>query len=115
MNIKILDSWLKEFVKTKATPQEIGELLSASSVSVERIEKYNNDFTYDIEVTTNRPDLMSVVGLARETATVLNQNGIAAKFIEPKLNKPQAPKINSIEINNDPNLVNRLCAVVLDV
>ena len=40
MNIKILDSWLKEYVKTKATPEKIGELLSLSSVSVERIEKY---------------------------------------------------------------------------
>src|ERR1035437_8584236 len=115
MNIKILDSWLKEYVNTKATPQKIGELLSLSSVSVERIEAYGNDFTYDIEVTTNRPDLMSVVGLARETATVLNQNGIAAKLLEPKLNKPQDPKTNLIEINSDPNLVNRLCAIIMDV
>src|ERR1035437_2892508 len=115
MNIKILDSWLKEFVKTKATPQKIGELLSLSSISVERIEPYGDDFTYDIEITTNRPDLMSVVGLARETATVLKQNGIAAEFISPKLTKPQTPKTNLIEIINDPKLVNRLCAVVMDV
>src|ERR1035437_4727907 len=115
MNIKILDSWLKEFVKTKAAPQKIGELLSASSVSVERIEKFNNDFTYDIEITTNRPDLMSVVGLARETATVLKQNGISAELIKPKLNKPQTPKSNLIEIKSDPKLVNRICAVVMDV
>jgi phenylalanyl-tRNA synthetase beta chain len=115
MNIKILDSWLKDFVKTKATPQKIGELLSASSVSVERIEPYNDDFTYDIEITTNRPDLMSVVGLARETTTVLNQNGITAEFVGPKLAKPQTPKTNLIEIKNDPKLVNRLCAVVMEV
>jgi len=116
MNIKILDSWLKEYVKTKATPDKIGELLSLSSVSVERIEKYGeHDYTYDIEVTTNRPDLMSVVGIARETATVLKQNGIAAEFTPPTLTKPQAPKINLIEIKNNPKLVNRLCAVVMSV
>jgi phenylalanyl-tRNA synthetase beta chain len=115
MNIKILDSWLKEFVKTKATPQKIGELLSLSSVSVERIEKLSNDFVYDIEVTTNRPDLMGIVGLARETAAVLKQNDIEASFLPPKLIKPQAPKANLIEIINDPKLVNRLCAVVMDV
>ena len=39
MNIKILDSWLREFVTTKATPKQIAEKLSLSSVSVERIEK----------------------------------------------------------------------------
>jgi len=115
MNIKILDSWLKDFVKTKATPQKIGELLSLSSVSVERIEKYGNDFIYDIEVTTNRPDLMSVAGLARETATVLKQNDIEASFLPPKLIKPQTPKTKLIEIINDPKLVNRICAVVMDV
>jgi len=115
MNIKILDSWLKEYVKTKATPQKIGELLSLSSVSVERIEAYGNDFTYDIEVTTNRPDLMSVVGIARETATVLKQNGIEAEFLPPKLTKPQTPKKDLIEIKSDPKLVNRLCAIVMEV
>jgi phenylalanyl-tRNA synthetase beta chain len=115
MNIKILDSWLKEYVKTKATPQKIGELLSLSSVSVERIESYNNDFTYDIEVTTNRPDLMSVVGLARETAAVLKQNGIDAEFLPPKISYPQTTGKNLIEIKNNPKLVNRLCAVVMDV
>lgn len=116
MNIKILDSWLKEYVKTKATPEKIGELLSLSSVSVERIERYgNDDYTYDIEVTTNRPDLMSVIGIARETATVLKQNGIEAEFLPPKITKPQTPKKDLIEIKNDPGLVNRLCAVVMDV
>jgi phenylalanyl-tRNA synthetase beta chain len=115
MNIKILDSWLKEYVETKASPEKIGELLSLSSASVERIEKYNRDFLYDIEVTTNRPDLMSVVGIAREAATVLEQNGIAAKFQPPRLPKPQAPKKDLIEIKNDPKLVNRLLAVVMDI
>jgi phenylalanyl-tRNA synthetase beta chain len=115
MNIKILDSWLRDFVKTKATPQKIGELLSLSSVSVERLEKHDGDFVYDIEVTTNRPDLMSVVGLARETATVLKQNGIDANFIPLKLTKPQTPKSNLIEIKSDSKLVNRLCAVVMEV
>jgi phenylalanyl-tRNA synthetase beta chain len=115
MNIKILDSWLKDFVKTKAAPQKIGQLLSLSSVSVERIEKLGDDSIYDIEVTTNRPDLMSVVGLARETATVLKQNSITADFIPPKLIKPQTPQADLIEIKNDPRLVNRICAVVMDV
>lgn len=115
MNIKILDSWLKEYVKTKATPQKIGELLSLSSVSVEKIEPKNNDFIYDIEVTTNRPDLMSVIGIARETTTVLKQSGIEAEFIPLKLSRPQTPVKDLIEIKSDPKLVNRICAVVMDV
>jgi len=116
MNIKILDSWLREYVKTKASAEKIGELLSLSSVSVERIEKYgNDDNTYDIEVTTNRPDLMSVVGIARETATVLKQNRIEAEFLPPAFTKPETPKKDLIKIKSDPKLVNRLCAVVMNV
>ena len=116
MNIKILDSWLKEYVKTDASPKEIAKLLSLSSVSVERLEKYKNDYSYDIEVTTNRPDLMSVVGIARETAAVLQQNNIKATFVTPKFAAPKASKPTaSIEIKNDPKLVNRICAVIMEV
>jgi len=117
MTIKILDSWLRDYVKTAATAKEIAEKLSLTSVSVEKIEKYKEDFIYEIEVTTNRPDLMSVVGIARETASVLNHLGIKAQFIPPKLIKSETTKINInlIKIENDPKLVNRICAVVMDI
>lgn len=116
MNIKILDSWLHEYLETKAKPKEIAEKLSLTSVSIERIEEYKGDHLYDIEVTTNRSDLMSVVGLAREASAVLPQSGIEASFTPPSLKKPSAikPKV-SIEIKNDPTLVNRVCAVALEV
>jgi len=116
MNIKILDSWLRDYVKTAASAKEIAEKLSLTSASVERLEKYKDDFIFDVEVTTNRPDLMSVVGIARETATVLNHSGIKAQFIPLKPSKPDTKGLaNLIEIKNDPKLVNRICAVVIDV
>lgn len=117
MNIKILDSWLREYLKTSATTKKIGELLSLSSVGVERIEKYKDDFVYDIEVTTNRPELMSVVGIAREAATVLPQNGIEAKFIEPKLDLPKVDIKNSppIAITTGDKFTSRIMAVLMEV
>jgi phenylalanyl-tRNA synthetase beta chain len=117
MNIKILDSFLREHLKTKATPQELAEKMSLSSLSVEKIEKYNNDFVYEMEITTNRPDLFSVLGIAREAAAVLPQYGFDAEFIPLKLSKNKF-NINSkfpIEIINDEKLVNRICAVVMEV
>ena len=59
MDIKILDSWLREFLETKATPPDVAKYLSLSGPSAERIEKFGNDFVYDIEVTTNRIDTAS--------------------------------------------------------
>ncbi len=116
MNIKILDSWLKEYLKTDASPKELAKALSASSVSVERIEKFGNDFVYDIEVTTNRPDLMSIIGIAQEAAAVLPQSGINATFTPLDLKKPTIQKKEAeITIKNDPKLVNRVCAAILEV
>lgn len=117
MNIKILDSWLKEYLKTKATPQQIAEKLSLTSVSVERLEKLKNDFLYDIEITTNRPDLMSVIGLARETATILPQFGINAKYEKPDQSLPSISIENeqNITIKNNPKLVRQISAVIMDI
>ncbi len=117
MNIKILDSWLRDYLKTKASPREIAKNLSLTSVSIERVEPYKQDVTYDIEVTTNRPDLASVIGLAIEAATVLPQSGIDAKFEKPTIKLPAGKPTNPVEITikNDPKLVRRICAVVMEV
>lgn len=115
MNIKILDSWLREFLQTDASPQEFAKDLSLTSVSIERIEKYKDDFLYDIEVTTNRPDLASVVGLAREAAAVLPEFHKTAQFLPPALLVPKGSHEKIIEIENDPEIVKRICAVVMEV
>ncbi len=117
MNIKILDSWLREYLKTRATPQKFAEVMSLTSVSIEKIEPYKNDFIYDIEVTTNRPDLMSVIGLAREASAVLPQFGIEATFLPPKLKTPSAKigEVLPITIKSEGTLTKRICAVILEV
>ena len=116
MNIKILDSWLREYLDTKAKPSEIAEILSLTSVSVEKIEQVGKDYLYDIEVTTNRPDLMSIVGIAREASVALSSEGIPAKFIEKKVAEPKSRAgVFPIEIKNDPRLVHRISAAVLSV
>ena len=66
MNISIPHQWLLDHLKTKAKPQEIQEFLSLSGPSVEKVEEIENDLVYDIEVTTNRVDNLSVRGIARE-------------------------------------------------
>lgn len=114
MNIKIVDSWLREFLETKSTSKEIARELSLTSVSVERIEKVDGDEVYDIEVTTNRPDLMSVRAIAREAGAVMEKP--IAKFKDIKISKAPPANISfPIEIINDPKLVNRIMAVVMEV
>ena len=88
MNIKILDSLLRKHLKTSASPKEIAEKLSLTSMSIEKVEKINDDFLYEMEITANRPDLFSVLGIAKEAAAILPQFGIKAGLIPLKLDKP---------------------------
>lgn len=116
MTLRILDSLLREYLKTPAEPYEIAEKLSLSSCSVEKVEKYGNDYIYEIEVTTNRTDLYSVLGIAREAAAVLPTYGIKAEFVPLKLEKENGNNAKMpLIIKNDPKLVNRICAVLMDV
>src|SRR5258708_7807921 len=115
MDIKILDSWLREHLETTAKPKDLANALSLTSASVERIEKRNKDFLYHIEVTTNRVDMVSVIGVAREAAAVLPQFDFDAKLKTYPLAKPQTKKQQTIEIQNDDKLVKRICCVILEV
>jgi phenylalanyl-tRNA synthetase beta chain len=80
MNIKILDSWLREYLETNATAKQIADYLSLCSQSVEKLTKIENDWLYEIEVTNNRPDCFSVYGIARELSVILPRFGIKTKF-----------------------------------
>ena len=116
MNIKILDSWLREFLETNASVKDIARELSLRAVSVDKVEKTANDYVYHVEVTTNRVDLMSHIGIAKEAAAALSEQGISTKFIPPKYNDVKNIGVSfPIEIINDPKLVNRIMARVLEV
>src|SRR5579871_5429470 len=109
MDIKILDSWLREHLQTKAKPKDIAKALSLTSASVEKIEEFNSDYLYHIEVTTNRVDMASVTGIAREAAAVLPQFGFEAEYKprsvisihQPAQKQPPDKDKQTIEIIND--------------
>lgn len=111
MNIQIPDSWLREFLQTDATPKDIQRCLSLCGPSVERMNRIGKDWIYDIEVTTNRVDCMSVLGIAREAAAILPQFGFKAKISIPKVNLPKISSDSKLKIINNPVLCHRLLAL----
>jgi phenylalanyl-tRNA synthetase beta chain len=72
--VKVLLSWLREFVDVPGTAEEIAATMSVRGFAVEGIERVDSDsdWVIDFEVTGNRPDCMSVIGMAREVATAYN-------------------------------------------
>lgn len=118
MNILIPHSWLLEQLQTSAEPKKIQELVSLSGPSIERIYQKDGEPVYDIEVTTNRVDSMSVRGIAREAAVILSQAGIPSSLqTEPgaEINvHPTTPPLSLPKITNDPKLNKRTVCIVLD-
>lgn len=106
MNILIPDSWLREHLDTKAAPAQIKEYLSLCGPSVERVHNINGEIVYDVEITTNRPDSMSVTGVAREAAAILPRFGIAAKLVnDPYLTDTTALKRIKPQVKNLKKLI----------
>ncbi len=112
MDIKIVDSWLREYLKTDLKPKKIGEQLALCGPSVEKVSKVNGDYVYDIEVTTNRVDCMSIIGIAREAAAILPLAELKKRKIEGIRNTNTK---DLLHIKIDPKLVNRVMAVVMEV
>jgi phenylalanyl-tRNA synthetase beta chain len=68
--VKILVSWLRDFVDVPGRPEDIATMMSVRGFAVEGIEPFGDgDAVIDFEVTGNRPDCMAVSGIAREVAT----------------------------------------------
>jgi phenylalanyl-tRNA synthetase beta chain len=68
--MKVTYNWLKDFVEIKVSPQALAEKLTMAGLEVTALEEKAGDFVFEIEVTANRPDCLSVIGIAREVAAI---------------------------------------------
>jgi len=116
MNILVCDSWLREYLKTRATPKQIAKYLSLCSQSVEKLFKKDGDSIYEIEITTNRADCLSVYGIARELAAILPRFGIKAslqKLFLPEIPRPKKKLPLKIKISSS-SLCPHFTALIFD-
>lgn len=70
--MKVSVQWLKDYVKTSQPAAKIAEVLTLGGLEVENIEDNRElgDWIFEVEVTTNRPDWLSHIGVAREIAAL---------------------------------------------
>lgn len=120
MNIKIAYDWLLDYLDTDADPYEIQKYLSLCGPSVEKVEKIDNDYIFEIEITSNRIDSASVFGIAQECSAILPQFGKKARLkIDPttmykfdSIKKTALEKKLKVKIK-ETNLCHRFTALVL--
>lgn len=119
MNIKIPVSWLRDYLKTDIAAKTLAKELTLRGPSVDRIDKKGDDYIWDVEVTTNRIDALSVFGIAREANAILQNLGEKSKLhqvegLEQKLEPETKNRLNlDIKIRNY-NLCPRFTTIVLD-
>lgn len=66
--MKISLNWLSDYVETGLSAEKVAQILSDLGLPCEGIESFGNDAIIDIEVTSNRGDCLSYIGIARELA-----------------------------------------------
>jgi len=96
--MKITYNWLKDFVDIDISPRELGDKLTMAGLEVVSLEEKLGDFVFEIEITSNRPDWLSALGIAREVAAITNAKlKVENRKPTKKIKSPQPFKI---EIEN---------------
>lgn len=68
--MKVSLEWLKEFVTIRLSPEELAHRLTMAGSEVIGIVRTGGEPVLDFEITPNRPDCLSIIGIAREIAAI---------------------------------------------
>lgn len=80
--MKVSYNWLKEYIPINIKPKEAADRLTMSGLEVKSIEQKGGDYIFEVEITSNRPDWLSVYGIARELQAI---TGLRLKAVQPIL------------------------------
>ncbi len=120
MNILIPYSELKKHISTSIPASEFARCLTLSGPSVEHVVRSKDgDEVFDIEITSNRIDTASVVGIAQEAMAILPRFNHEVSWIKNIMHDYAKSQLGEQSLLNieiaDEGIVNRLIAVVCDI
>ncbi len=111
--MKVSLNWLTDYVDVSVSAEELAETLTHVALNVEEVVATDTDVILDVEVTSNRPDCLGYIGVAREVAAATG-----AKFHPPQIPGKLAPaagevgKLADVEVES-PRLCPRYTARVI--
>ena len=87
--MKISLNWLKEYVSIAVSPEKLAEKLTLAGLEAEKIDAGAvwGGTILELEITPNRPDCLSYLGIAREVAALFNRT-----LKEPKISGLEFPR-----------------------
>jgi phenylalanyl-tRNA synthetase beta chain len=109
--MKVLYSWLQDFVAVNASPEELASRLALSGTNIGGIENGPHGAVIDAELTSNRPDCLGHFGIAREVGAIYK---LPLKQVSPKPAESSAKTIETIKVEiRSPELCGRFTARVI--
>src|SRR5579872_1455919 len=89
-------NWLKEYVRLDMSVEALTERLMMAGLNLEEVAEVEGDLAIDLEVTSNRPDCLSHIGVARETAVLFDRR-LELPSASPMEKGPATASIASVE------------------
>ncbi|HEX9960930.1 MAG TPA: phenylalanine--tRNA ligase beta subunit-related protein, partial [Pyrinomonadaceae bacterium] len=109
MNISY--NWLKDLIEIDLSPPDLAQKLTGVGLAVEGIHKAGDDFVFDIDLTSNRPDCLSHFGVAREVRAITNYE---LRITNEKARNPQSAIRNpQLVVIEDSDLCHRFTARII--
>lgn len=104
--------WVKEYTSFDISPEELAERLTLAGLEVEEILEKDGQIVFSTYVTPNRPDLLSVVGVAREISALL---GTEFRLPQPQVIEDDIPvdTLARIDIESPENCPRYSARVIL--
>jgi len=92
-------NWLKNYVDLKLSTDDLVHRLTMAGLEVEGVHAIGADTVLELEITPNRPDVLSVWGMSREIAAM---TGKSLHLPRIKAHKPTKDKISiAVEDSKD--------------
>ena len=97
--MRILLSWLRDFVEIQESPRDLAHALTMAGMAVDTVEEADGDTLFEFDITSNRPDAMNHFGMAREVASIYRRplRRPTSEFAEADI---LASSMASVEIAN---------------
>jgi phenylalanyl-tRNA synthetase beta chain len=106
--MKVVYNWLKEFVDVPVAADELASKLALTGTNIGGVEHGAHGAVIDAEVTSNRPDCLGHLGMAREVSAIY---GVPLKNVAPQLAPTSANALEAIKVDiQAPDICGRFTA-----
>ena len=109
--MKVVYNWLKDYVDVTAPPQELASRLALSGTNIGGLEHGPHGAVIEAEVSSNRPDCLGHLGIAREVGAIYK---LPLKSVSPKPAESAAKTTDAVKVEiQAPELCGRFTARVI--